>query len=493
MRPAAGARTMGKMRAACLALLSTFVLAAAGCGSEDVGLGQATAAQELKQGALVYWELNSDPGSDQWDQAEELIRRFPDGAKWIAKLKDEAEREGDVSWQDDVKPALGDRIAVALYATSTDDANIVGLTNPDDPAKTEALAKKLDEADTGEPTVTRRVGDWVLIGESAGDIELALKGESPALADADAFKRAMEELPDDAASRLYFDASRLVDLVGAQSPEVTKALERLGLGQLDFAGAWAKARDDGAELGGIVSGEGADRLLGGGDPYASKLLDRVPADAFAFYSIQGGSIAPQLESLRDNPLYGMALGGFERSLGVRLEDIAALLDGEVALYAAPGAPIPEITLLLESDDPDQDRESIARLLRAIAASSGGEVTESGGVTTATFDGFALNAGSGEGMVGISTSTDAFEAVEDSLGDSEEFKDALEKAETPDRYTGLLWTDLSEAAKLVLGFAQAAGESAPPEVSRNLEPLGSLVVYGTQDGSLASSLAFLEIQ
>jgi hypothetical protein len=40
----------------------------------------------------------------------------------------------------------------------------------------------------------------------------------------------------------------------------------------------------------------------------------------------------------------------------------------------------------------------------------------------------------------------------------------------------------------------AGESEqlPPEVARNLEPLKSLVAWGTLDGEVASALAFVEI-
>jgi len=483
------------MRAAWIAMLSTLVLApaAAGCGSEDLGAGSESAAEQLKPGALVYWETVSDPDSDQWDQVEELIRRFPDGDKWIAELRRELESDEDVSWEDDVKPAIGDQVAVAVYATSMEDVHVVGLTNPDDPDKTVALVKKLDEGDDGEPTVTRVVGDWVVIGESAGDIDQALKGEAAALADADAFTNAMDELPDDAASRVYFDAARAVDALGGADPEILKALRQFGLTQLDFAGAWAKARDDGAELGAAVSGEGADKLLGNGEPYASKLLDRVPADAFAFYSIQGEGATQQFEGLRDNPLYGMALREFEKEVGVRVQDLLDLFGGEVALYAAPGAPIPEVTLLLESDDPEQGRESVRRMLRVLAQRLGGEVTESGDVTTATFEGFAVHAGSVERAVVLSTSKAAFEQVDESLSEDDEFKDALEAADAPDEYTGLLWADLSEATELALDYATASGEDVPPDVSRNLEPLRSLVVYGTQDGSLATSLAFLEIE
>ena len=77
---------MRTMRLVWAALVSTLVLVAAGCGSENVGAGESAGAELLKPGALVYADLDSDPESDQWKQVEELVLRFPDGEKWLAEL-----------------------------------------------------------------------------------------------------------------------------------------------------------------------------------------------------------------------------------------------------------------------------------------------------------------------------------------------------------------------------------------------------------------------
>ena len=74
-----------------------------------------------------------------------------------------------------------------------------------------------------------------------------------------------------------------------------------------------------------------------------------------------------------------------------------------------------------------------------------------------------------------------------------YKDALETAGAPDEYTGLAWIDLKETIDLIMGFASISGETVPPEVSRNLEPLRSLVAYGEKDGNLVKSLAFVGIE
>ncbi|MDP9492312.1 MAG: DUF3352 domain-containing protein [Actinomycetota bacterium] len=485
------------MRAAWITLLATLAFVAAGCGGEDVGAGRASGAEILRAGALVYWELESDPGSDQWKQVEELLGRFPDGDKWIADLKKELESEEGVTWEGDVKPALGDQVAVAVYAKSMEDVSFVGLTNPEDPEKTVALVKKLDEGEAeGGPTFSRVVDDWVVISDKQASIDASLNGEGgQSLADAEGFKNGMAELPEDALSRVYFDPAAAIEAFGDADANTAKALRMFGLDNLEFAGAWAKARDDGVELAGAVRGEGADKLLGTGKSYASKFLERVPADAFAFYSIQGGGLTQQFEALRSNPLFSMGLRQAEAELGMKIDEIVRLFEGEVAFYAAPGAPIPALTLLLESDDPAQARQSAERLLEILARRGEGVIEEDGGVTTANFDGFTVNLASLEDALVLTTSKRAIDELGSSgekLADSDRFKKALDAAGAPDEYTGLLYTDLAEAVELAMGYADAAEANVPPAVSNNLKPLRSLVVYGEKDGDLASSLIFLEI-
>ena len=95
----------------------------------------------------------------------------------------------------------------------------------------------------------------------------------------------MAELPEDSLSRVYVDVASAFETFG-QGKEA-QALRMLGMHQLDFAGAWAKARDDGAELAGVLRGEGADKLLGTAEEYKSALLDLVPADALRRCDLQG--------------------------------------------------------------------------------------------------------------------------------------------------------------------------------------------------------------
>jgi hypothetical protein len=484
---------MRRMRIAWAALVSTLVLVAAGCGSEDVAAGESAGAELLKPGALVYVDLDSDPESDQWKQVEELVLRFPDGEKWLAELKDEIESGSDITWEE-AHETLGGDSAVAVYASSMTDVKVVALLRPEDVDEALKLIERIKEEEPDDPLVTRRVDDWIAVSDKEESIDAALKADGgQALADDEAFQQGMAELPEDALGRVYVDVASAFETFG-RGPEA-QALRMFGLDELDFAGAWAKAREDGAELAGVVRGEGADKLFGASEEYSSELLDLVPADAFAFVTFMGTGIGEQVGALRDNPLYGSALKEFEQETGVTVAEVLRLIEGEVAFYAAPGAPIPELTLLIRPDDPAQARESAERLLRALAAMAVGEVTEDGDVTTAVFDDFTVNLGTVDDTVVLTTTKDAIADLGsgEKLADTDRYKDALETAGAPDQYTGLAWIDLKETIDLIMGFASVSGESVPPEVSRNLEPLRSLVAYGEKDGNLVKSLVFVGIE
>jgi Protein of unknown function (DUF3352) len=433
------------MRAVAVALLAGLTLAVAGCGGSNVGAG-ASPASLLRPGAVVYWETATDPDSEQWDQFEELLRRFPDGDKWLATLEKK------------LLPALGDQLAVAVYATEgSQSSQAVVLTNPDDPERSVARIKELDD-----DAATRVLGDWVVAADTRGAIDAALKGDGAALADDENFKAALAALPDDALSRVYADPGRYLQLAGT--------LDLFGLADLDFAGAWAKTRKDGAELEFVLRGDGVDRLLGDGEPYTSTLLQRVPDDAFAFLSFRGEALKRSLEQLRANPLLAVGLRELEREYGVDVDELATLLDGEVAFFARPGRRTPEFTLLFETKDAAGAKATIERLLRRVP------------------DDPRLSVGALNGIVAVSTARDPLDelgAPGDKLADNARFNGALELVGAPDRYSGLAYLDLAKARGLIAAHAGA-------EVGRNLKPLRSLVALGTKDGDLISARAFLEI-
>jgi Protein of unknown function (DUF3352) len=458
---------MTPMRAAVVLLAALTVVTA--CGGSNVGAGPASSAGLLRPGALVYWQAVSDPDSAQWEQAADLLARFPNGDRWLAQLKQELQDEG-VTWEEDVKPALGPVVDVVVYGgAGRKSPAVVGLTNPEDKDRLLALVRKLNEG-TDEPVVTRVVGDWVAISDRKESIDAALKEQGrQTLADDDTFNSALEELPDDALSRIYVDPAGAIECVGPGKER--NALSLLGLDALDFAGAWVKANEDAAELAVTARGEGADRLFGTGEPYSSELLDKVPDDAFAFLSFQGDGLRRQLEAIRGNPLFAKGLRELESEYGIELDEFLPLLDGEVAFYARPGLLMPEFTLLLATTNEAGTKGAVERVLR--------RAPDQPKLSVATLD----------GIVVVSTAPDPLDDLRESgakLPDADAFEDVLEAAEVPEQYTGLAYVDLTKVAGLIALYADSA------EVRRNLEPLQSLVAFGTKEGDEISARAVLEI-
>jgi hypothetical protein len=457
---------MTPMRAA-VALLAVLTLATA-CGGSNVGAGPASSAGLLKPDALVYWQTVSDPDSAQWEQAADLLARFPDGDRWLAQLKQELQDEG-VTWEQDVRPALGPVVDVVVYGgPDAGSPAVVALTNPENKDKLLALVRKLNEG-SDEPAVSRVVADWVAISDLEESIDAALKEKgAQTLADDETFKSALADLPDDALSRAYVDPARAIELIGPGKER--EALSLLGLDALEFAGAWVKAREDGSELAVTARGQGADRLFGTGDPYSSELLDKVPADAFAFLSFQGDGLRRQLEAIRGNPLFAKGLRELERGYGIELDQVVSLLDGEVAFYARPGLPMPEFTLLLATTNEAGTKAAVERVLRG--------APDQPSLSVSTLD----------GIVVVSTAPDPLDNLRESgakLPDADAFEDALEAAEVPEQYTGLAYVDLTKVAGLIAAFADS-------DDVRNLEPLRSLVAFGTKEGDEISARAVLEI-
>ena len=62
---------------------------------------------------------------------------------------------------------------------------------------------------------------------------------------------------------------------------------------------------------------------------------------------------------------------------------------------------------------------------------------------------------------------------------------------PDSTQGFLYVDLKDTLPAVTGFAQLASQQLPPTVQPNLQPLRSLLVYGSQAGGIENGVFYLQ--
>ncbi|HET6689569.1 MAG TPA: hypothetical protein VFG74_01780, partial [Miltoncostaeaceae bacterium] len=108
--------TLRRRRAVVLATgaLAGATLGVAGCGgSSESGSQAGDVASYVPAGSPFYLEVTTDFDGPQWTQIDELARLFPAYPEFRKMLDDELQG-GDVDFERDVKPLLGDRAAVGV-------------------------------------------------------------------------------------------------------------------------------------------------------------------------------------------------------------------------------------------------------------------------------------------------------------------------------------------------------------------------------------------
>jgi len=196
------------MRALLVAALSLVVLVVAGCGgggATGVASGATLgtdAARLVPPDATAFVSIDTNLDSAQWQRVDDLTKVFPARAKLLDRLRAELQQRG-LTWKDDVAPALGDELDVALLGKG-DNVEYVAYAKPDDVAKLRTLADKLSEGD--EKYTVEQIGGWSVVADSRelfDEVRGAQSGRS--LADVSAFDDAWSSVSGDALARLYAD------------------------------------------------------------------------------------------------------------------------------------------------------------------------------------------------------------------------------------------------------------------------------------------------
>jgi len=461
-----------------------LTLAVAGCGGGSTGASSTTgtqAADLVSQNAVVLVSLNTDRDGGQWEQADELLSRFPGRAKLLAQLRQELRQEG-LDWERDVVPALGPEVDLALsFKAGQDEPDLVALVKPEDPDKLKELAKKSKE---DGPTIVRELEDgwWALTDEQVA-LDTLLAKDGPTLADQEDFQDAVDAQPDESLVAAYVNMPRVRELIPAAYKQQLDSVPFLK----SLAGVVGaiEAVDDGVKLSGRAGG-----VTQGGDAFESTFVDEVPAGALMFATFNGKSL--QLDQLRQS--IGGALNQFEQQLGVKLEDIEQLLSGEVAIYVRPAALIPEVTLVAETDDEARAKrtlDTLAQKLTGVLGAKSGTM-EAGGMTFTQIplEGINVSYAVADGRIVITDlpSGAAKLGEGDSLADDEDFTSAADAADMPDETTGFVYVNVADA----LAVVEALADDVPADVRENIRPLRTLLLYGSRDGDTATVGGFLGI-
>ncbi len=319
----------------------------------------------------IFATVDTDTEGDQWQALEALLAKFPDGKGAIDKALSEFGSEEGLSFENDIRPAVGDEIAIVGFDAKGED--VVLLTQPSDSAK----LKKIVATGDGATGVTEELEDgwWAAAGsqESLDAFNEARKsGDS--LADEDAYQDATEDLFEDAIATVYVNG-RLAETAKVE-PELggaQTALAKCFGGDEDASGASfalaARAEEGGIRIGGDVS----SAVIPVGDEGGAELDGFFRSDALAFVSTSGiGDAIREIvkcASANDSTA-AQTLAQIQFALGLSIDgDVAGLFDGEtgVAVYAPASdtsyvSLTPTVVFATEVDDEDATMALIENLV-----------------------------------------------------------------------------------------------------------------------------------
>ena len=486
------------MRLTRIALLVALVLAVSGCGANK-DAATSGGAEIVPANTSAFVSIDSNLSSDQWQQVDELLRKFPMSSEEIASLRSSFEEDSGLDYEQDVKPALGDEIDLVWLDFREGGSNVVAMTKPKDEAAFRRLIEKGNEKGT-DTLVFEEQDGWFVLSDTQQKLdrfsEESASGEK--LADDAVYKDALSELPEEALVHVYVRGESLVepfqDFPGMTPPQLRADQKP------EFLSAALAAEGSGLRLVGAGRTEAEPKAPI--EPFESRFLGDVPADAVAFLTFRGGEqFEQQLEDMKRDGSLDEGLDELERMLGFRVESLIDIVSHEVALYVRPGSPIPEVTLLVDAPDEQEVLVRVNATLRALTRTLPTQPCqappEEAGVPVTCIDlGLVqLRTAAFDDKVVVTIGQDALSELRGDgprLSDDEDFTSARDAAGLPDETAGFVWVDLEDGLPLILGLAEVSGQSVPADIRANLEPLGSFLAWAETDGRNGSFTAFLQI-
>jgi hypothetical protein len=496
--------SMGVMRLLRISLLAVLAIAVSGCGATKPAASTPEGADFAPASTAVYVTGVTDPGSSQWQKADALLGHFPGREKLLASFRKDLAKDG-ISWEKDLKPSLGDELNLVLLSYKDAEHNYVFFTKPKDEQK---FVKVLEAGPAADRQAHRNIDGWTVFADNEKSLDnfAAAQAAGDPLSGEGAFKDAMKSLPDDAVLRGYVAADPLYAVLKKEAANDldAKTFKNFsdGFGQLKYVSFSSSAEDDGVAVqAGYASSKSTDM-----GSYAAELDDTLPAGALAYLSFGDleQAFKQGLTTARtQSPEFERQLKQVQTALGFDLKDDLLPLfskEGAIAVYGGE-QPVPEVLFALRVDDESKATKLINRLaaLASLAHVDVRPLTVAG-ATGKTFlypeDNLTINAVVGDGKVLVSNSRGK---IEDALGsgaklsDDAVYKEALDASSAPDKTSGFIYTNLKVSLPLIFGLADGAGDSVPPEVSANVKPLRSAILYQTQDGDRSTVSGFVTIK
>jgi hypothetical protein len=463
---------------------TTLALAGCGGGGSGDGGGSATggesAASLVPATARAFVAIDTDFDSDQVKTADNVLKKFPGRNRALAAIRKSIRQSGIDP--EALQRSAGPELDVAFLGAGGDLA--VGFTKPQDKAE---FIRILESGNTPAKHIEK--DGWIVFSDEQAALD-AVQNADEKLADLQPYKDAIAELPEEALAKGY--ASRVgirslgagglgVGALGGAAPGALKGTK--------WASGAVLAHDDGVELQGF-SATGA----GGFAPYTATLTDDIPSGSVLALSFKNAGQA--VDQLRSSSAGTFVVPTIEQALGVSLADLQTALTGEGVVYVRPGTPIPEVALITKPADEQQALAVVDRLVQHLAP-SGAQATPTT-VAGVPMKRLSLGVvgilyGVVDGKLVVTNSANAVQFVQDggdSLKDDATFKETSNAVGLPDQTGGWLYLDFKDGVPLVEGLYELSGDQLPAEVTENLRPLRSAILYTSRDGEIQNVKAFV---
>lgn len=484
------------MRKLLLLLAAAALLAGCGSSSRSSGGGGSSSGGAQIAPATTSFLLSLDTAFDssQWQTLDALLKKIPNAEKLSASIGGKG-----VNLETDVKPALGPETdLLALNGADLNNKALVGLTQPADQAKFEALLAKR----SGTKPVTKEVDGWQVVADKAATIARFEAARSQGtLADNADYKAAMSDLPSDALATLYVSGGPLTAAIDKRA-KTGSSSSLPGIGSVDWVSGAVTAVDNGFTVDLRVKSSKELQV----SAYKPQLPAEVPADVALFVDFKGLDSA--LEQAKSSPALKNQLGGAEAAIGGLLDEVIALFKNEGAFYVQTAGSSTAYVLVLEVDDTAAAQgtlDKIGTLVGALSQKPPKQVSIGG----ATVSELALGAkttidyGIVAGKLVISNSEAAIRDLAGSserLADSQPWKDATSAAGMPDQVAGILYADVQSLEpvleKLQASSSKSSGSTSKPmspEAKQALQAFGTALLYGAVDGDVATAKGSLSLR
>ncbi|MDX6538906.1 MAG: hypothetical protein QOI71_516 [Gaiellales bacterium] len=508
--------------------LALVGLVLAGCGGSSKAGGAAgaagtsgRAAQAFPSTTVAFVDANIDASSDAWKRLLVLGARFPSFPKLVADFNASANgATGAGPTLSQVRAWLGSEVAIGVLDVPVGGGNpdVLGFAEVRDRASLEAQVRKqkdtsalgthgaFDLFKSGKDSLVLAISDDTALIGSTQPIVVAgidrLASSSDRLADDTTFKDTLATLPSDNIAVAYAPGAVLQKLVAlAQKRDPTQRAQSVTSAQMSKITAQLQGiRSLGFSLDATADGlrTRTTALLNGNatsvpDAYTPDLLGHVPANAW--FAASFGDLGTNAKSASDqaiagNPSAQKQVAQVEALLGIKLDDVYALLAGENALYAGPGAPV-SAGLVMHPADAAKGALTLRALTRALAT-QGIKFDDTADGQSALIQGFAARWRAVGDNLAIGTDAAVGNAVKDSIVDSEKFKRVLAEdgVDGGAKTLGLAYIDVPSLINVATAFGAFYSDSNSVALD-NLKHVGGVLFWTGRNGDTVTSDVFVE--